>query len=290
MKHLFPSIVTCAILLATSASSCRDNKNSATDNSGSGPTEVTTLPIAMDLKSATRCFMIEADNAPTSYLNISTTAEWPRTIGTADLTVLQQYIIRTMFPEQKNDTASTDIDRAIRQFVNDAAVYELGNRITPIDTIPTQPYLYDYYSRTQLSMIEISQEMVSYNVASQQFFGGAHPMQNSSPFTFVFGESGIVTLEWLFNPGYEPMLQKVLTTALAAQLDMPENELSQQLLVSSIPVSKTLYIEEGTIKFHYNPYEILPYSYGSIDIAVSPYEVDPLLTPKAKALLIETNN
>lgn len=290
MKRLFPSIVTCAALLAGTLSACRDNKNPSADNAGTGSSPVTTLQIAMDLKNAGRCFIIESDKLPTAYLSISATAEWPRTIGSADLTTIQRYIIRTMFPDQDNDSTSTDIDRAISRFVDDAGVYELGDRITAIDTIPTDAYLHDYYSRVQLDMIEISQEMVSYNIATQQYFGGAHPMYGSTPFTYLFGEGKIVTLSWLFNPGTETQLRKLLTSTLASQLDIPESALPQQLLVDAVPVSKNVYIEEGTIKFHYNPYEILPYSFGAVDIAISPYEISELLTPQARTLLTESNS
>ena len=39
------------------------------------------------------------------------------------------------------------------------------------------------------------------------------------------------------------------------------------------------YINNNVLYFHYNPYDIAPYSSGMIDVAVYPYEVERFLAP-----------
>ena len=64
-------------------------------------------------------------------------------------------------------------------------------------------------------------------------------------------------------------------------------ELDSELLVKPLPVSKDVYVLNGMLVFHYNPYDILPYSYGTIDVDVAPYQVRDYLTPEAYRMLVE---
>lgn len=48
-----------------------------------------------------------------------------------------------------------------------------------------------------------------------------------------------------------------------------------------------MYVLNGMLVFHYNPYDILPYSYGTIDVDVAPYQVKDFLTPEATRMLID---
>lgn len=267
-------------LLSTGA--CTQMKNG--EKKAAEGTEIEKLPMSIDILNAKNNYKV-TDSVLRSecYMTVSTTVQWPVSIGDFDIKPLQDTIIAMAFPDSK----SKEIDKAIKDYVDDIASYELGSKAVRIDTVPTVSAFNNiYYNTVNLTLAEISDETVTYNLMFNQYMGGAHPQWGSMPFSYDFATKSVIDNKWLFKPDSSDKLAAIISETIAGNLDLKPEELNRILLVDKIPVSECVYIENGEIVFHYNPYAILPYSFGEVNASISPYSVEWLLTDQARKLLL----
>lgn len=271
------------VALAMAFAGC-NNRQVAGDADASQDGGVKSFPVSMSIKSAQQCYRIaDTLNQCEVYLTLSTSAQWPEKLGDYDLSVLHDSIVARMYDKKAGDKS---IDKLMTAYVIDAAAYELGTEITAIDSVPSESaYNNEYYSQCDLSMLEVNEGMATFDVSMEQYMGGAHPMWASWPFTYDLKAGRIVTVAYLFRPGYESRLIDELKQTVAAQLNLTVPQLESSMFTPEMPVSDIVFIRDGQIVFHYNPYDILPYSYGAIDAAISPYGIRDILTPAAQKLL-----
>lgn len=260
---------------------CNGNDNSSVDNSSTS--DITNFRFNENIKSASRCYNITSDDF-NCYLTITTSVQWPEKIAEYDISHLRDTIIALTYPNSK----TTDIDKAIIGFVDDYATYQLGSEAKRIDSIPSgADDTRIYNSDVRLTLAEITPQTATYSVDFSTYLGGAHPNSGSQPFTYLLKDAKIIDIDWLFTPGYQDTLIPILQDAVAQSAGITKSEMFESMLSNSFPVSDNVYILNGTIIFHYNPYILLPHSYGQIDASVSPYLVRDILTPQAKALLLD---
>lgn len=215
------------------------------------------------------------------FLTLSASIQWPDKIDVYNISGLQEEIIRRAFPDAK----SADPVKVLKEYMDNPQCFELGDNSIAIDKVPDQPDLtVNYYNNVRTQMLEVDDVLATFNVSDTQYLGGAHPNTVASPFTYLLSDNQVVDSRFLFKNGYEPTLRDVLKETIAAQLNMSEEELSQALL-NGFGLSDCVYILDGMIVYHYNPYELLPYSYGAIDAQIPPYMMEEYLTDNAKALL-----
>lgn len=276
-------LLTSALASLALLSACGGKSDEGAGQAVSNDGLITSLPLSMNIKSAEKSYRITStDPEFTCYLTISTSLQWPEAIASYDIKPLQDTILTLMYPDVKEPQ---DVNAAITQFVTDAKSFDLGDEITEVDTVPELSIDNQiYYASNQLQMMEISDELVTFSITASQYMGGAHPMTNSIPFTYDFDSSEIISFGWLFKEGADENLVPVLKEAIASQLNMTVQDFEDSLL-SDFKVSDMVYILNGHIVFHYNPYEILPYSFGSIDAVIYPSEITDILTPQAVTLL-----
>ena len=276
-------LLTSALASLALLSACGNNSGENNTQSATNDSLITSLPLSMNIKSAEKSYKITSNDPEfTCYLTISTSVQWPEAISDYDIKPLQDTILTLMYPDVKDPH---DVNSAITQFVSDAKSLELGDEISEVDTVPQ--FSIDnqvYYAKCQLQMMEISDELVTLSITRSQYMGGAHPMTLSIPFTYDFDNSEIISFGWLFKDGADENLVPVLKEAIATQLNMTVRDLDDSLL-SDFKVSDLVYILNGHIVFHYNPYEILPYSFGAIDAVIYPSQITDILTPQAVTLL-----
>lgn len=270
-----------ATVLSVGFTACNGNDNASTDNSSSS--EITNFRFNENIKSANRIYSITSPDY-NCFLTITTSVQWPEKIADYDISHLRDTIIALTYPNAK----TTDIDKAIIGFVDDYATYELGSETKRIDSIPSgADDTRIFNSDVRLTLAEITPLTATYSVDSSSYLGGAHPNSGSQPFTYLLKEAEVMDIDWLFTPGYQDTLIPMLQDAVAQSAGISKAEMFESMLSNSFPISDNVYILNGTIIFHYNPYILLPHSYGQIDASISPYMVRDILTPQAKALLLD---
>lgn len=288
IKGMKLSIVTkvffCAAAVAL-LSACSHGNGVSPDNAGvESDGVIATEPIAFEIKTAERNYhAVETGLDYDFYLTVSADVQWPTRISAYDIKPLQDTLMARLFPSIK----AGGIDDAIRSYLKDVNVYQLPGKYEIADSIPAESaYNNMYYATASATIEEVTTDLVTFNISNVQYMGGAHPLSASSPFSYDLKTGNVVSLGNLFEKGNEAEIAEVITDQIAQQLNLTPDEMKQSLLVDSIPVSPVVYISAGQIVFHYNQYEILPYSFGQINVDVSPYQVQDYLTPAACKLLI----
>lgn len=285
-------LLACSISLFTACQgSTGDNGSNAkadsTKTATAADSTIDEFPLRESIMTASQSYKITSsdDTTEVSYLSLNTSVQWPEALGDFKIDVLRDSIVHYTF----GSDADKDVRKAIKQSVNDVAQYGFEGKIEKVATVPESAETNSYYSTKTLQLIECTQQTVTYTSSFSEYLGGAHPNSGAYPFSFVLATDQPVTMSYLFTNGEEAwktLLPKVLET-LAASYSMSVDELRNALQASPKEITDNVYLLNGMIAFHYNPYDILPYSYGSSEALIAPYEVSDLLTPAAKELLLQ---
>ena len=205
-----------------------------------GDVEVTSFPVREGILSADKNFRIVLDG-DTSYLDQYASIHWPEAFGESNGTV----------------------------------------KLMPVDSLPApSDGVRCYFNNVTASVIESDESMVTYQVTTSVYLGGAHPMTTVHPFTYDLAEGRVLDVGNMFTAQGRDSIMPVIINALARQLDVPVSGLDRAGIFSSqLTYPGQPYINNNVLYFHYNPYDIAPYSSGMIDVAVYPYEVERFLAP-----------
>lgn len=112
---------------------------------------------------------------------------------------------------------------------------------------------------------------ISYTVLLYTYTGGAHGMSITKAYVFDTKSGDVVDESEFFKEDYMPQLSAMLT---AHAKDNSEN---MPLFVSEVEPNGNFEVSEDGITYIYNPYDIAPYSEGTILITVPWKELKPIL-------------
>jgi len=282
-KTLLPLSVTAAIFFNACQGTAIDNKESSAKSDTTSV--ISEFQLQESILTASESYRITSSDEDSTvyYLSLSSSVQWPESLGKHKIQALRDTIISIAF----GPTKYNDIRNAIKASVTDVSQFGLGDKIERIESVPDSIAPNELYSNRTVQMVECTEQTVTYSAAWSEYLGGAHPNSGATPFTFVLASDSIVNMNYLFKPGAEKKLLPKILESLAMNYSMSVEELNNALLNSPTSVTGNVYILNNTIVFHYNPYDILPYSYGASDAYIIPYEVADLLTPQAKKLLLD---
>lgn len=285
MKHLV-SYVSCLLLVGAAVSGCGE---SGSKKSSGGDVEITEFAVNEVIMTADRNYRVTLQG-DTLYFDQYVSVLWPKALGDADISVLRDSLMSYCF----DDSVSTTPEEAIRRFVTDTSVLTGddpdettgGYTVEPIDSLPAGvDAMGCYFNNVTANVVEMNEEMVTYQVTASSYFGGAHPMTVIRPFTYEFETGRVLDLDNMFTPEGQKEIMPIIVNALARQLDVPVSGLDRAGIFSSqLTFPGMPYINNNILYFHYNPYDIAPYASGMIDVAVYPYEVEQLLRPEVRKL------
>lgn len=245
---------------------------------------ITNFEIRQCIKSSDKNYKV-VTSYDTIYLDIYTSIQWPEQLGEADISTLRDSLIFFAY----GDTVSRTIDKAITKFMDDTSMMEDVEDIVPVDSMPDAGSgIPTYFNNVMVAVTEIDEEKVTYQVTQSSYLGGAHPYTTIRPFTYDLRTGRVLTVENIVNAQARDSIVPVIVDALARQLDVAPSRLDQAgIFTNQLTYAGMPYISNNILYFHYNPYEIAPYSAGMIDVAVYPYEMEEMLTPEALSLFDE---
>jgi hypothetical protein len=105
------------------------------------------------------------------------------------------------------------------------------------------------------------------------YLGGAHGLKEKQYFLFDMVKIKTISLDELIRENTYPTLQRLIAARLREQAGIKRNTpLSQGGFFTDMPeLTENFFLTPEGIGFHWNPYEIAPYSMGSVEVVI-PYD------------------
>ncbi len=280
-KYYFPAIM--ATALCALASCGQRTVSETTDDLA-----VTSFPIAQSIKTIERNYRCEGAesifDSLNTYSHVRVTVAWPEQIGDYNLTTLSDSLLKQIFV-----TPEATIDASMIAAVEKPEGSDLFPTMTPVDSIPSEPAM--ILTRTiNSSAIIINPSYAVYDISTYVFSGGAHGMSASSYLTYDFKTGRILNKANTFVAGSEGKLLDAIKTTLMQDnhVDSVDQLNECGFFPDQIFVTDNFYLDGYYIVFHYNPYDIAPYSTGSVNVRVASYLIDDCLTDQVKQLIAST--
>lgn len=271
-------VIAAAVVAAALASGC-----GGSGSNGANDVEVTEFAVKESILTANKTYRVDMEGE-TAYLDQYASIHWPEELGGADLGSLRDSLMLFCF---NDSTGGRDVKRSIKRFVTDTSVVgDSGVTVTPVDTLPDNDgEVVCYFNNVTATVMELDEEKATYHVTQSSYLGGAHPFIIIKPFTYVFSRGEVMSVDNMFTPEGRDSIMPVIKSALARQLDVPVSRLRRAgIFTSQLTYPGSPYIYNNIMYFHYNPYDIAPYSSGMIDVAVYPYEIEDLVQPWVRDL------
>lgn len=143
-------------------------------------------------------------------------------------------------------------------------------------------YNYTYMLTTRADNSQAN--ILNYEIENDVYEGGAHGSHIITFLNFDKTNGHLLTLADLFAEGYEEPLTQRLLKALMTKLNANSLEELQEagyLTMNDMYPTQNFRLTADGILFHYNAYEIAPYSVGATQLKLSLDELTDLLKPTA---------
>lgn len=128
--------------------------------------------------------------------------------------------------------------------------------------------------------------ILCYKSLLYSYTGGAHGMSTSNHQIYDLRDGMPLDKEMIFKPAYEnEVLNLLITHSGIKQQENDENyeleDIREPILfgADNIYITNNISISPEGLIFHYNPYEVAPYSEGIIEISLPFVEIESILEP-----------
>lgn len=229
-------------------------------------TTARTLPLRFETLSVLKKSVLECDPKKPS-MNISVNLGYAADTQNPQVSALvNQEILKTaLLPsgEKSNVNISPDFSRSVENYIaEETKVYQ-----------ETWTEIYNDWGHSERAENEITVRgstrgfvgnAIVYGIEIDQNLGGAHPIHYEYFLNFDASTGKRLTLNDLFKPGYEAALTQLLTQKAM----IAENVKTKSRLSCEPKPTENFILETDGMLFHFNPYDIAPYSRGAIRLKI----------------------
>lgn len=245
---------------------------------GSDEPTLTFEPITADKD----VYLANEDNSPRCQVHLKLLQ------ASADNGERAKIINETLMSRLLNKSGERDLKAAADKFVEDYTT-NYKNSMLPLynqdRADSTKKAWYEYHYVIETTTQQGTPSTMSYLATIDYYEGGAHGINQLITFNFDIATGKLMTLSDIFVPGYESQLNSALMKALKSKTGLNSlNELKDAGYLYSMDMfpSENFILNEETITFVYNPYEIAPYAMGSVELIITYSEVSQILSPEFK--------
>ncbi|HRI84279.1 MAG TPA: RsiV family protein [Ignavibacteria bacterium] len=188
------------------------------------------------------------------------------------------------YPEILNENLKSNVNRVIGSFLKDSIYSSEGKSFKDFDELAVS-FFADYDTMKKLSSVKdiafaldgtaeiVSETKDNFTVSVNCyiFIGGAHPNSYMSYIVFGKRSGDVLSLNNIFKPGYDSLLNKLIDEAFRKQKGLsPTDNLQTKgnLFENKITHNNNFMITNDSISFYYNNYEIAAYVFGPTEITV----------------------
>jgi hypothetical protein len=197
----------------------------------------------------------------------------------AENTLLQQLLYDNVSPEDYAARLIRDYEDFYQEIITqEKNIPDLSSAV--LDWTYQERHRVHAYS--QLQVISRTKEY---------YTGGAHGMRETAYFVIDLAEKKQICLMDLFREGTEGALKICVEDTLRVYSELkPGDPLSTgYYFEDSVEPSENFYLTPQGIGFHWDPYDIAPYSVGPVEIIIPYGDVDALLSCRGKSLISPLN-
>lgn len=264
MKRLFAALL-CSCLLLT-ATACSEPVAPTTEPSGA-----TTAPTT-DLEPTTEPFVVPTITQPMHAIVLPTVKETTKAEdGTVIFSRSYQDVNLILGGSESEQTIAADLSGRMDSTLTGAAdVESYAQSDYPLADEYWNPYFVDIaYTPTR-----IDQSVISLFANHSSYSGGPHPTLITESVTYDLSSGNTLTLTDILSEGYQgSALCDLILQVLApreAELHYDYKTVLQERFAADLATLTGWYFSGDGLCFHFSPYDIAPYSSGTI-IATIPY-------------------
>ena len=131
--------------------------------------------------------------------------------------------------------------------------------------------------------------VVSIEVSSEGYLGGAHGFKERSLLTFDAQTGTRLAVSDVVEESSRAILAKIVEFEFRRARHIPQSQTLQDagffiLPGQEMPLSENFAFTTSGVKLHYNPYEVGPYVMGETDLVIPREAIEPILKPKLKGV------
>lgn len=144
----------------------------------------------------------------------------------------------------------------------------------------------ELYQEYTLSPVDTLPGLFALQQLWSAYEGGAHPNHSESYHLYMVDPVKKLTLEDILDRKKEPRVLEVVTAALETSLaEYGYGSLEEILLVESLPWPEDALPTAQGLLIQWDPYEIAPYAFGSLEVLIPWKELEEVLHPKFRNFL-----
>lgn len=229
-------------------------------------------------------FTLQEDSSYTQFQELSARSESALPIKLKNASTFSAFR-GTIWPESKT-TFSSAIEKLVVQNLGLKNTEDIAGQIKAMCQHDSEKWLSD---NLRLSSKDVAQMGLSLSVDTRDYVnvmyedskiliiayfsfaytGGAHGIYGTSLFTIDKSKGKLLQLGDILSDEGIKRLPSILDVVARAQFKIKKGSLTDNgFLVDYIPVSKSFYVTERGIGFLYNPYEIMPFAAGEVNLMV----------------------
>ena len=237
--------------------------------------------ISETYKSADMNFKVTATDTAQVYVSTHVTMQWPTRFGDNDITMLQDSLIGCAF----NGHFAT-ADEAITDFVSRPAGYT-DLKLEPVSHIPADSAVQVWQQSLDVWTVGFCDRYIVYRLDYMVDYGGAHPNRYSRFLNYDIGNNRVLDFADIFKAGTDSTLLTAVHRALQLKYFAPDDSTlaaNSGIFTDQLTVSRNVLLDDDGITFVYNPYDIAPWSAGTISVTIPAWVLSRQLTPRAHEL------
>jgi len=236
------------------------------------------------LKSAERDYLCEgalfADSL-SLYSKVNVAVEWPVQMGGYDIRPLQDSLIARAFLHPKESLEQSMMASLDNPQGSDTY------KMVRVDSIPDRSSAVVLYHGTVVSSVAFSPRFIVYQIMSSMYEGGAHGLTVSTFLNYDFVKGRVIDFDSAFLPESSEALLNAVKEKLMSDNGVESlKELDAKgFFTDQLFLSRNFYLQGYNVVFHYQPYDIAPYSTGAVDVSIPFYVISDYLSPDVVEML-----
>ncbi len=248
-----------------------------------GAAKVENFSVNQVFKTAQSVFhILDQNDTIDTYTMASVALQWPVQFGDNDITALQDSLLSLTFGQTGTP------DEVINEYISHPQGY--GDKVLDlIEELPADlgSNALVLSNTVSVSSVGFCERYIVYKVDNYEYSGGAHPNLYSHFLNYDIKNNRVLDFNDIFVENSEEALRDLITLHLLGNYFAESlEELAEKsgIYTDQIFVSRNVFLIGDSIIFHYNPYDIAPWSEGIISVKIPVYELRRLLTPEVREL------